>query len=298
MLWWVVGLFLFIVAATGQLTYELLNSVKENRDLLKHIAFVEVDDALRQYILERPNRGASCGTLGELCPYPTSMGNLVNRAGYEYLRTWYRSSSLGLWPSPAGANASDAIDYLVTGQPITIPSTPLADAFWQYSRAALVRQTSYRATDLNTATTYNTCPPATGATDYKSTNAWCGPVSMETSKYETREDYTRQLASARIRQTRTLSKFLAYYNQAAAFPASGSATGVNLVTAVGAPGPITCSGTFDYNNIPLGCEDIYSEWGSPIYYLYVGPNSIVLFADSPLKDQAGQTVTVATQAEL
>jgi hypothetical protein len=273
MLWWVIGLFFALASMLGSLSSDLLSRAQDNRDYLKSVAQRELSEAMVQYRRER-------GT------FPASGPALALEPGFSSLRTWLSVRNGGLQPLGVRDFAEIAV------------SQPLTDTQWRYDRAV-----AFSMNDLTVpAVTYlgtaqNTCAPTAGAGDFATAQSWCGNKQSRWSRVESRETYLDELVSGRAAQIRTMSKFLAFYNDGQVFPNPGSVTSLSAL----AGGPATaanCSGIYVWNGIPLGCEDLFSRWGTPISYHYANSRKIALVASSRVFDNTGNSVIVSTEVEL
>lgn len=273
MIWWVLGLFLAVATMLGSLSGDLLSRAKDNRNFLKSVAQQEVSTALLQYRRER-------GT------FPISGPALANEPGFSSLRTWMSTSNGGVQRTGDRDLAEIAV------------SSNLSDNQWRYNRAVVFSEDDMTVPAVTyLAAAGNICAPAAGAADFASASAWCGSKQSRWSKVESREAYLDELVVGRAAQIRTMSKFLAYYNDGQAFPDPGSET--VLATLVGAPATVAaCAGVYVWKGIPFGCEDIFSRWGTPISYMYGNTRKIALVSTSGVFDNAGNTVVVSTEVEL
>lgn len=273
MIWWVIGIFLAVATMLGSLSGDLLARAKDNRDFLKSVAQQEVAQALQQYRREK-------GT------FPLSGPALANEPGFSSLRTWMSTSNGGLQRS----GARDLAEIAVSGV--------LSDFQWRYDRAV-----AFSVEDMTVpavtylAATGNTCAPAVGSADFATSLAWCGSMQSRWTKVESREAYLDELVTGRAAQIRTMSKFLAFYNDGQEFPDPGTET--VLYTLVGSPSTVAaCTGVYLWKGIPFGCEDIFSRWGTPIRYMYGNSRKIALVSATGIFDNAGNTVVVSTEVEL
>lgn len=150
-----------------------------------------------------------------------------------------------------------------------------------------------------TATTYldaanNTC----GGTAPNTDNPWCGNTSGIYWHRDTRDQMDAQLVEERTQQITTLKKFAAHYskNQSYPDPGTGLNTAVTLISRLTGYGltATTCAGIWNWSGIPLGCEDLYTRWGTPRVYNYIATKWIALYAEAPYYE-SGQPIAIATQ---
>jgi hypothetical protein len=257
----------------GSLSSDLLARAKDNRAFLKTVAQQELTKAMLQYRREK-------GT------FPASGPALANEPGFSSLRTWLSSAHGGMQPSGERDLAEIAVSGILT------------DTQWRYDRAvafSVEDMTVPVATYLGAA--QNTCLPASGSTDFATAQSWCGNKRSEWTKFESREAYLEELVDGRAAQIRTMSKFLAFYNDGQSFPDPGLETSLSAL--VGGPAnAANCSGTYVWRGIPFGCEDLFSRWGTPVRYMYANSRKIALASTSGVFDNAGNTVVISTEVEL
>lgn len=275
MLWSVIGLFLALSALMGSLSDDLLTRANDNRNFVKSVAQQEIAQSMLQYRREN-------GT------FPASGPALASKPGFSSLRTWLSTENGGLYPSGARDLAEIAVSNI------------LDDGQWAYSRAvafSVKDRTLPVATYLGPA--QNTCAPPAGNTDFSRALSWCGSRQSTWTKYESREAYSEELTRGRSALIRTIGKFLSSYNAAQAFPDSGAETSLTVL----AGGPATaaeCTGDnrYSWSGIPLGCEDLFSWWGSPVRYRYENARKFSLLSTSAVLDNTGNAVVVSTEVEL
>jgi hypothetical protein len=273
MLWWVIGLFLALATMLGSLSGDLLSRAQDNRDYLKSVAQRDLSQAMVQYRRER-------GT------FPVSGPALALEPGFSSLRTWLSVRNGGLQSLGVRDFAEIAL------------SQPLTDTQWRYDRAV-----AFSPNDLTVpAVTYlgtaqNTCASTASTGDFATAQSWCGNKQSRWTRVESRESYLDELLAGRAAQIRTMSKFLAFYNDGQVFPNPGSE--VSLSALAGGPAvAANCAGIYVWNGIPLGCEDLFSRWGTPITYQYANSRKIALVTASRVFDNTGNAVIVSTEVEL
>lgn len=257
------------VAALAALFAQLAGTLHEDaavtRQLVRVVNVTRLAEGLERYVAEQ-------GTL------PADLDALVAAPGFEYLRG-YRDSWQG---------------YALSGN--------LVDGTWTYQRAVTVSKNPVDGIDAATYLTMNRC----GAGDAASAAAWCGASSGAWHRRESREDLTVQIANQRARQHRMLHKWAAYYSEKAGFPGA-DATGAPLAadsvtplaTLAGYAGTAaTCTGTYTYQGIPVDCGEMFDQWGQPIGYHFISSRHIVIVAQAPFANEAGQRPVIATDFEV
>ncbi len=130
--------------------------------------------------------------------------------------------------------------------------------------------------------TNNTC----GAGTVQTASNWCGNNTVKWSKIETRSDYLDQISNERLKQQWLLSKFAEYYSANQKFPITkydtstispGDSITLNSVVNNNSAYK-TCSGIYNFETIPLDCNDLHNKWGNPIEYYYITSKHIVIMS--------------------
>lgn len=264
---WLVTLVLVLAAVAGQQTLQLLDQAAAYRAAHQRLLLPTVAAAQSQY---RKETGS----------YPVSLSSLSSVTGYEWLRTVLPADQGGL----QAAGSTIPLRTALSGD--------ISDGTWTFQRALLFAPRDVRTPDA-AYLAGNTCP-GPGAEAFAVATDWCPPRdTTATWKEETRNQAGPESTEARLRMGRTLAKFASFFNTAGAFPAGGPTTLSSL-----AGGPATaaaCTGTFVWSQVPLGCEDLFSRWGTPVTYNRIASNLVVLAAESPFRDGAGNHIVVAAE---
>lgn len=247
----------------GEQTTRFLAIATEFKQDLEWEYAQTLDKAVRQYTL---TNGAP----------PTSLSALATANGYEWTRT--------------GLNSNDG--GVLTNKLVPLVSFRLAnnltDPYWTFSRT-LLTTTPPPGLTVDDLLGYNTC----GHGDFYTASDWCA-IGGLVFKAETRDQAILDQTVARQRMNRTLEKFAAYYNKTGGFPDVASST--TLAAAAGAAvSASSCNGAWNWNGLPLGCDDFYSPWGTLVTYTKVSSSLIVLSVASPLKNASGTALTVAAE---
>lgn len=257
----------FALVIAAWLAYAVDSVASQNRALetlyqsrSRYMQTVGLAEAVDQYTVEKTS-------------YPPSVDALTGTAGFEYARnltnTW---QGYGLSPT-------------------------LADANWEYQRAVVILNDPSKGVDVATYLATNMC--GTGA--YDSAASWCGQAIGKWYRSENRERYAQQIATQRGRLMRLHKKLGNYYSANAKFPdldaanASLAADSTNSLAALVSFGGTasTCSGTAHYLGVPIDCDDMYDLWGGAIGYQFVTSKHVLLIAETPIFDNAGNRIVVA-----
>jgi hypothetical protein len=208
----------------------------------------------------------------KLGSYPASLSALSTQPGFEHTRALIAVPGLG---------------YALAG--------PISDGTWTYYRAGLAA-INLQQYDFASFWNSNTC--ASGS--FSTAQDWCGVNDMATwFKSETRSFYLDNVSRARRRIYRkTLVKFISYFNANAQFPAGTLSTGgySTLAAQAGYNGSAAnCSGVYQFAGIPIDCDDMFTPWGSPVAYNYIGTTYISIAFTTPNIYASGSYQTIAAE---
>lgn len=273
MFWLIIGLMSVITAILGALSLTLSENVQQYRYDIRELAFAEVSAAAQQYYLETG-------------VYPASLNTLVSAPGFEYLKAYAPSDKGGFRVQ----NSVPLADVAVSGT--------LNDGIWQYSRMMTysLKDLAFGASNFMAAAN-NKC----GANTFLAGVDWCGAdYAAHFEKLEMRNDYLKDMTRIKNAQFRLLSKLVQYFNKNGEFPNPGSAS-VTLISIVPGAAALTaksCSGEFVWNGMPFGCEDLFSPVGQPTKYAYTGTKEIFVTTDTPIKNNSGTAISVASELSL
>lgn len=218
---------------------------------------------------------------------PATMATLVAVPGNEYLKPYVVSASGGFFNG-----SRDRLAFSST--------TSRTDSWLTYARVAVVAQDDFSESLASyMGTGRNSCPPASGATDFANATAWCGDKRSNWVVQDTRQAANRLMGAIQTRQLAIRDKFVRRYKTLGSFPAVASATPLkNLVTPVSTSivgsSALQCYGMFSYMGIPLECGDLYNAYGNPINYQLVSAKSISLTSVSGVKNSLGSFITMTT----
>lgn len=213
----------------------------------------------------------------EFGTYPASLAALGATAGYEYIQ------------SVLNVTTQNSFGY-------SRSTSPISDGVWQFERAVVFTIKAQRGETASTYSLANYC----GSGSLESASSWCGARDSFWFRHESREDIVKRLIAERLRQQRLMQKFANAYNASAdgQFPDAGSSA-TTLVALVSYGGTAkTCSGIYNWADIPIGCDDLYSVWGTPTVLNQLSRTHIALLAESTVKDASGSFVNVATDMNL
>lgn len=210
--------------------------------------------------------------------YPATLDALTGTAGFEHVKL------------PRAARAGYAA------------ASPLADGVWQFDRAAaFVQDARFAVAEADyLAASHNTCDSAAG---FATAPAWCGTVTSQWTRLESRNSYPRELGAIRVGLNRTLQKFADAYSAALVMPGGlapgNSATLRSLVGYPAGQSAADCHGVWRLPaapataSVPLDCTDLFTRAGAEVTLNYHAPNHVSLAVDSGIRTAGGQPVVVA-----
>lgn len=144
-----------------------------------------------------------------------------------------------------------------------------------------------------------------GATAASNAAAWCGHPKGSWYHTETLAHIPGDLNREREQQQQTLQKFAKFYSvlNTQAFPIMAAPNNVNdsaatLISQLTGYTytATTCTGVWNWQTIPLTCEDLYTVWGTPRVYNFKTDQYIALYAEAPWQ-QNGLPIIVASQLD-
>jgi len=180
-------------------------------------------------------------------------------------------------------------------------SPAISDGTWQFTRMVFLSNDLSKGIDATAYLSANSC----GAGGYATASSWCGSATGKWFRRETRENFTNQMGTQRVRMGRLLQKLGDFYNTYGKFPEkdSGGNFATNdirtIASLVGFGGTAaTCSGTFVYSltaslGVPVDCGDMYDLWGQPVGYQFISTKHIVLVSEPPIFNASGNRVVIA-----
>lgn len=244
----------------------MVAQAQENIGIARYYEWQGRDIAVRQASAEVDRYYAETGSI------PASLAALSISPGFEHIKGVLRP-----W------------------QEMAVSST-LNDGVWQFKRVSVYTQDPTKGQQAANylASSNNGC----GAGDFASGADWCGSKSSIWWRLETREIIPMQITAQRIRQNRLLQKFGNFYSKNSAFPNPGAAS-ATLAATVGYAGTATnCTGTFQWQGVPLDCSDLYSVWGTPVTYNLLSTKHIGLISATPIVNAAGTPLYVSSDFSL
>lgn len=269
-----VAVFLFVLFIAGQEMSETAQDHTRQEKLAesRHTRTILLAQLVNRYLDERGG-----------IP-PASLTALAATPGYESARQFLNASGphgegpfLAVYPLNNGTNTYNRV----------IVYNPPFDG-------------SISATDYLLASK-NAC----GATDASALGNWCGDPKGSYWSVDTLSRISAEVARERTQQQITLKKFAAFYSATylspiATYPDPGSGndsavTLISLLTGYSLTAN-TCTGVWNWQGIPLGCEDLYTIWGTPRVYNFKTANWISLYAEAPWQE-SGQPIVVASQLD-
>lgn len=226
-------------------TTEALRVLAHNQASIKEAAVIDMAQAVERY-----RKGTSV--------YPSTLATLFVAPGYEYTRF---------------INAPGLSYNTTVGQ--------ISDGTWLFHRASIA---AIDTLHFDSTAFWNTNACGTGV--FSVATDWCGQANQAIwFKSEQRTYYASDVIMGRQRLNDTLDKLLKYWNKHGSFPNAGLSAGgaQKLAMLSGYNGTASnCTGQFIFSTeIPLGCEDVFSQWGGHVMYNYLSDKYIALVVDTP-----------------
>lgn len=211
--------------------------------------------------------------------YSTSLQQLANTQGFEYLKGYIATSK-------GGTNYLARDLAMITSTPDYSSSTALVNSINTVQTGSLIYDndrtvdlTKYTASSNNVASNVRGC---TGdAKDISVSDSYCAKY---TTSYQIR--YTAEpsanFSNAADRLMKIADKFEAVYKNSATVPGTTGSTIVLNASVVNTSGgqnatnATNCTGVFLYNNVPLSCPELYLDTNKPVSYTKLANNQIRL----------------------
>jgi hypothetical protein len=261
----IVALF-FWLSTVGASTASVFGGIATQYELRsKEVDMVKIGEAMELYYQEK-------GTM------PPDLATLAATPGYEYI-----AARLNNWEA-----------YSNTGQ--------LTDGTWSFTRTAAV---AFDHSDGTTVASYfaaNACGTNGFATEIAS---WCGAANSRWYAVDTRKYIKPQMTTERVKLDRLSQKFADYYNTNGAYPSVdqannplGAASITSLAQLAGYSGSArNCSGQFQYQGIPIDCDEMFDLWGGLVGYQFQTSGHVILVSEPPIFDASGNRVIVAVDRD-
>ncbi|MBA1280206.1 hypothetical protein [Stutzerimonas stutzeri] len=212
----------------------------------------------------------------------------------------YEENPSGGYLSPAQVIAIPGNEHLRSRGPERFQfetAQALNDGVWRFMRQAVWFESPYDHIG-NTAylsAANNTC----GTGSFTSSSSWCGRVQSIWGKLESKGNHSALILAEKQRLYRTISKFYQRYNKDGSFSQLANGQVTTLAQLAGYTGSASsCAGVFAYNEIPLGCNDLFNYWGVPVVFNKVTDTHIALVNRTLLIGSSGQPVRIAEEARL
>lgn len=263
----VVFLFTLFLASQSRLEMAADNARQEKLAETRHNRTIELAQLVNRFIDERGG-----------VP-PASLTALAATPGYENARQFLNVSG------PHGEGPFLAVYALNNGtnsyHRVIVYSPPFDGS---------ITTTDYLAAANN----------ACGGTAPSSISPWCGNPKGSYWTIDTLSRISTEVARERMQQQQTLKKFAAVFSVDQAYPDTGSGDGsaatlISLLSGYTLTAS-TCTGVWNWQGIPLSCEDLYTIWGTPRVYNYLTSKWIALYSEAPWLESA-QPIAIASQLD-
>ena len=171
----------------------------------------------------------------------------------------------------------------------------LDDGVWRYDRSVVAAQppSTWMPWDDFFAAGQNACGEA-----FATAADWCGRSDAHWWRSEGRDGITATFSAQRQRMRLTLNRVARHFNASQSLPA-GLADGSTstLASLAGYGGAATnCFGVRLWDAMPLGCEDLYSVWGTPVV-AHRASGRLYLVARSTFTRSDGTSVPVSSHLD-
>lgn len=212
----------------------------------------------------------------------------------------YEENPAGGYLTPAAIVATTGFEHLRLLEPSRFQfqvANTLNDGVWRFNRAAMWFEspTGFVGNTQYIAAANNTC----GVGGLTAAGSWCGRTQSIWGKLETKGSHSVLLLAEKQRLYRTISKFYQRFNKDGTFVPLANGQVRTLAQLVGYAGTAAnCSGIFTYNEIPLGCDDLFNYWGIPIALNKISNLHIALVNRTQIVGASGQVVRIAEEARL
>lgn len=212
----------------------------------------------------------------------------------------YEENPNGGYLPPSAIVATPGFEHLRLREPARFQfqaANTLNDGVWRFNRAAIWIESPHASVGnaLYTSAANNAC----GVGSFSVSGSWCGRIQSIWGKLETKGNNSALLLAEKQRVYRTIRKFYQRYNKDQTFSPLADGQVRTLAQLVGYAGAAAnCTGVFTYNEIPLGCEDLFNYWGTPIALNKISTLHIALVNRTQIVGASGQVIRIAEEARL
>lgn len=173
---------------------------------------------------------------------------------------------------------------------------------YQYERVIIYVQNRKEVLIQSEFESLNTC--GTGLNDDR---GYCAPLGAKYTVLDSSWHYQNVLRTINFRMNESFFKIAQSYDgRTVGFPRTKSNgvdmpidSSVTIAEFVGYTGSAqNCTGTFQFSRMFLNCSDLFDELGNPIIYFYKNSREIFLIAQTSIRDQSGQLISVSRYARV
>lgn len=212
----------------------------------------------------------------------------------------YEENPGGGYLQPAGLVVVPGYEHLRSNNPDRLQgavTTNVNDSIWRFNRVAIWFQSPVGS--VTEAAYITAANNSCGVGTFSTGVSWCGRDSSIWFKAESRSGNSNRILAEKQRIYRTMDMFLRRYSSDQTFTALAPGTVRTLPQLVGFAGTAaTCSGIYNYYQMPFTCDNLFNDWGIPITLNQITANRIALVNRTGVINNNGQPVRLSEEANL